>query len=214
MRIYGIATTATSLSGTDVVMADSGASGSSKQITYANLCLNQPAISTTGSITAASLTATSATIGSLDTTLARDYINAYVSATGAITASSAASAATVIGGTWTSITATSDFSVSGTGKVTHVGTDSSLYFVNANISITRASATTANAVFQIWKTGGLIAGAQTPRYFSGMDTGALSISTLVTLGENDYLEVRMSDDDGSLGYTTQVGTSINVIEMT
>ena len=70
MRIYEISTTATTAASGDKLMIDSGVSGAAKQITYAAFCLNQPAISTTGSITGASLTATSATVANLFATTA------------------------------------------------------------------------------------------------------------------------------------------------
>ena len=57
MRIYELSTTAASASTGDYIAIDSGASGNTKRITYSAFCLNQPAISTTGSITAATVTA-------------------------------------------------------------------------------------------------------------------------------------------------------------
>jgi len=211
MRIYQVATTATTAASGDVLMMDKGVGNNATQISYANFCLNMPAISTTGSVTAGSVSATSGNFTTLNATLDRDYINAYVSATGSVTPGAAASAASAIGGTWTSITGSADFSVSANGKVTHGGTDSSLYFVNVCMSITKDVAV-ATATFQLYKTGVAIPGCQTTRAFSGSDTGAMSMQCLTPMGENDYLEVKVWATGGA--YTSNVGTSIAVIEMT
>lgn len=124
-------------------------------------------------------------------------------ATPAATSNAAATPIKVAGTTAAQGTASDDITQGTANRITYTGEDDKVFFVTASATFTAAAAT--NASFYIYKEGALVTGSTLTRAIA--DTGALTvtISGVVTLSTDDYLEVWCETDDAD-DLTAQSGT--------
>jgi hypothetical protein len=208
-RIYELTQETTAVSTDHFVLDEGSASGAAtKRITYADLCLNQPDISSLTNVSAASavsagttltapsatvtaMTATSATVGDLSVTgnfSAAPYGGLYLSASGATTV---AASATYYKLAYTSVACpVNEMTASTDGRLTYTGAATRVFQLNATVTLGN-DGTGSDTYRLAWYKNGdtLLTGFTVERTITAGDSAAVAISGLTSLDENDFVEL-------------------------
>ena len=127
----------------------------------------------------------------------------YVS-TPAETSISGATTPTKAAGTTTEI-ASNGFSHT-SNRLTYSGTATLKFYVQGNVSATKAAGTSADIRYAIAKNGTIVTGLSVSRNTSSTAEGAMAFGGIVTMATDDYVEIWVENLTNSDNLTIQEGS--------
>ena len=98
-------------------------------------------------------------------------------------------------GTTAAMGTANEFTVSTTNRLTYTGTTARHFLVNAALQAETVSGA-ETCQFYLYKNGSAITGSMITREVSNNDIGAIAVNALVSLAQNDYVEIWLASTGG------------------